>query len=558
MKKIFLIIIITTAIILSGCKDLDLQPKDTITDAIFWKTVEDYKMGTNLLYYTLDGFSFSDTETDIAYNVNNDISNGLYQTTESSGDWSTPYSYIRKCNNIITKAENSEIKDQVKRYVAEAKFFRAYNFWKLFRLYGGVPLVKIVPDLNSPELTAARATRSEVADFILQDLKEAAVDLPKKSNLTSGDVGRISQGAAEALRARVALFEGTWCKYHASGDANQYLDIAIESSGNIISSAVYGLYTSKGANSYRYVFIEEGDDANETILDRRYQRNVEGQVYPALVQRTGYLPTKKLADMYVCNDGLPIEKSPDFQGYISRVSEFQNRDPRMSMTIVIPGTVVKQPWYATGTASWPFFPQRNPNTGYTLYKFYSEDSYANPLGESPNFDFDNHIIRYAEVLLTYAEAKFERNGNISDEDLDKTINLLRTRATMPTKISNDFVLVNGLDMKTEIRRERTIELALEGFRYDDLRRWKTAETEMPQAIRGIKITGNDWIDPVIISGVNKNPYKKPIWQSKIDADGFIVAEPASGRSFDPDKHYLRPIPTKEILLNPNLQQNPNW
>jgi len=162
------------------------------------------------------------------------------------------------------------------------------------------------------------------------------------------------------------------------------------------------------------------------------------------------------------------------------------------------------------------------------------------------------------VLLINAEATFERNGTISDADLDKSINLLRTRATMPTKLTNAFVSANGLDMRTEIRRERSIELALEGFRYDDLRRWKTAETELSQDIKGIKIVGSTWTDPILISGVNKNPYKKSSWQSKTDASGFIVVESGTGRTFDPNKHYLRPLPTKEILLNPKLEQNPNW
>lgn len=560
MKKIISIILLTIVVGLGACKDLDLEPKDTITDAIFWKTPADYKMGANALYYCLDGFPygwFADTETDLAYNVNNDISNGMYQTSESSGDWTNPYTNIRKCNNIIVKAESSPIKNDIKRFVAEAKFFRAYNYWKLLRLYGGVPIIKIVPDLNSQELTAPRDTRTAVADFILQDLKEASLDLPKKNDLSAEDVGRITTGAAEALRARVALFEGTWSKYHATGDANKYLDIAIEASNNVIASTQYDLYTGKGNQSYRYLFIEEGDDSNESILDRRYQRNIDAHVYPALLQRMGYLPTKKLADMYVCIDGLPIEKSSLFQGYVSRVSEFQNRDPRMTMTMVIPGTVVKQPGYKNGTASYPFYPQRIPNTGYTLYKYYSENSYANALGESPNFDFDNHIIRYAEVLLIYAEAKFERDGSITDDDLNKSINLLRNRAGV-TALTNAFVSTNGLDMKIEIRRERTVELALEGFRYDDVRRWKTAETEFPQAIRGIKIKGNDWTLPILINGIDKNIYASDEWQSKTDAYGFIVAEPASGRSFDKNKHYLRPIPTKEILLNPNLEQNPNW
>ncbi len=556
MKKIyFSIIFFVSLIAINSCEDLDLEPQDTITDAIFWKTPNDFKKATNILYYSLEGFSYSDTETDIAFNQNNSISNGTYQTSETSSSWSDPYVYIRRCNNIIEKAQNSEISAQVKESVAEAKFFRAYNYWKLYRLYGGVPIIKTVLDLQSNELYATKATKTEVADFIISDLEEAAIDLSSKSTLLPADVGRITLQAALALKARVALFEGTWNKYHNTGDANKYFDIAIQASNTLINSGVLSLYTAKGTNSYRYLFIEAGDDCSETILDRRYQRNIDGHVYPALLQRIGYLPTKKLADMYLCSDGLPINKSAQFQGYTSKISEYQQRDPRMTMTMIVPGNTAKIVGYANGVECWPFYPQRIPNTGYTTYKFYSEDDYANPLGESPNFDYDYHIIRYAEVLLIYAEANFEKSSSISDADLNKSINVIRSRAGMPN-LTNAFVTTNALDMKTEIRRERTIELALEGFRYDDLRRWKTAETELPQDLKGIKIKNNDWNLPILINGTNKNIYANSEWQNNTDASGFILVE--TGRSFDANKHYWRPIPTKEISLNQNLLQNTGW
>jgi len=557
MKNI-LIKSIAVVILLAGCsKDLDLSPKDTMSDASFWKTAADFKMGANNLYYSLEGLGFADTESDIAYNVNNSVSNSTYQTSETNGDWNDAYSYIRRCNNIITKANDATLKQDVKVYAAEAKFFRAYSYWKLLKLFGGVPLITEVLDINSEALYAPRAGRKEIVDLIIQDLTEAAIDLPARKSLSASDVGRVTKGTADALRARVALFEGTWGKYRGDLNANAYLDIAIQASSTVMNSTQYALYNAKGVDSYRYLFIEEGDDSDEGILDRRYEKDIEGQVYPALIQRIGYLPTKKLADMYLCNDGLPVTNSPLFQGYGTTTSEFQNRDPRMTMTMIIPGTSVSVVGYPTPIPNWPFYPQRVPNTGYIIYKYSSEDVFANTSGESPNFKFDNHLIRYAEVLLIYAEATFERNESISDADLDKSINLIRQRVNMPL-LTNASVSSNGLDMRTEIRRERTIELALEGFRYDDLRRWKTAETELSQDIKGIKIVGSTWIDPILIAGANKNPYKKSSWQSKTDADGFIVVESAAGRTFDPNKHYLRPIPTKEILLNPKLEQNPNW
>jgi len=555
MKKYSFILLVMIFLGVSCTKDLDLSPQDTVTDAAFWKTAADFKLAANNLYPCLEGQGFNDTESDIAFNVNNAVSNGTYQTSETSWDWTDAYIYIRRSNNILEKVDGSAIQDEVGIYKGEAFFFRAYNYWRLYRLFGGVPKITRMLDLDSPELFANRVSRSEIADLMLSDLEMAATNLPLQSELESADIGRITKGAADALRARVALYEGTWQKYHGGDNPGKYFDIAIAASGSVIASGEYSLFTGKGAQSYRYLFIEEGDDSKECILDRRYQKDIQGQVYPALIQRIGYLPTKKLADMFLCSDGLPVQQSPVFMGYSTRVTEFENRDPRMTMTMVIPGTVTKQPSYANGVQSWPFYPQRNANTGYMLYKFMSENTFANSMGESPNFSFDNHLIRYAEVLLILAEARFEKDGVVSDVDLDQTINVLRARVGM-TALTNGFVGSNNLDMKTEIRRERTIELAFEGFRYDDLRRWKTAETELPMDIKGINLTQSNWKDPIVINGSNRNPYGGEGWTT--DANGFIIAESSSGRFFDPMKHYLRPVPTKEILLNPNLEQNPGW
>ncbi len=555
MKKLHILFIITILLFTGCAKDLDLSPQDTITDDAFWKTAAEFKLAANNLYPCLDGLGFNDTESDIAFNVNNVVSNGTYQTSETSWVWNDAYVYIRRSNNILEKIEKSTIQDQVDATKGEALFFRAYNYWRLYRLYGGVPKITRVLDLDSPELFASRASQNEIAELMISDLESAAALLPTRSELASADIGRITKGAADALRARVALFEGSWQKYHGGDNASKYFDIAVAASQAVMSSGQYSLYSGKGAESYRYLFIEEGDDSPECILDRRYQKDIEGQVYPALIQRIGYLPTKKLADMYLCTDGLPLANSAVFMGYTTKVSEFENRDPRMTMTMMVPGQLSKQPSYAAGVESWPFYPQRNPNTGYMLYKFMSENDFANSMGESPNFSFDNHLIRYAEVLLIFAEARFEKDGSISDGDLDLSINVLRNRVGMPA-LTNAFAGANGLDMKTEIRRERTVELAFEGFRYDDLRRWKTAETELPQDIKGIRLSQTGWLDPIIINGSNRNPYASDGWTT--DANGFIVAESSAGRYFNPQKHYLQPIPTKEILLNPNLQQNPGW
>ena len=558
MKHTYFKTLIISILLFTGCKKgLDLIPKDSISDATFWKTPADFKLAANNLYFSLEGFNTWDTYSDLAYNIPNAISNGSYQTTENDSRWTNAYIYIRRCNKIIEKAAESSIASDLGQIVGEAKFFRAYNYWTMYRLFGEVPIITGELDITDEALYAPRSTRKETVDFILKDLEEAASALPQQSDLPGSDIGRITKGAANSLKARVALFEGTWAKFRADASANAYLDIAVDAAGTVMNSSQYSLYTAKGAQSYRYFFIEEGDNTSEAILDRRYELRIANHAFPSTAAEGGLLPTKKLADMYLCADGLPITKSPLFQGYDQTGSEFQGRDPRMTMTIVIPGTVVKQFWYPNGVASWPFYPQRNANTGYTTYKFLSEDPASNEAPFALGYDYDHHILRYAEVLLIYAEASFEKNGNISDEDLSKSINLIRQRAGMPA-LTNSFVNANGLDMQQEIRRERTLELALEGFRYDDLRRWKTAENELKTDVKGIKIVGTPWAKPIIAEGQDRNPYTDESWQKRTDANGFIIVESASVRAFDPNKHYLMPLPTKEILINPELKQNPGW
>jgi hypothetical protein len=547
-------------ICLAGCtKDLDLSPLDTLSDASFWKTPDDFRKAANALYASLPGFSTPfDLDSDIAFNYPNSISNSTATTPDTDGSWNSPYTQIRNCNNLLEKASASPIAADIKVYVAEAKFFRAYNYWSLYRLYGGVPLVTKVLDINGEELYGTRASSKETVDFIFQDLKEAVPDLPEESQVAATDKGRITKGAANALRARIALFEGTWRKFRNEAEANSYLDIAVEAANTVIGSGQYSLFHSGSENNYFQIFVDEGDDSPECVLDRRYEPLVNQHPFTAYLQEYIYQPTKQLADMYLCTDGLPVDKSPLFRGYERFSSEFENRDPRMVQTIMMPGTMAYAVTFGL-VEHWPFSPLKL-TTGYLIFKYKTQDPKSILYPYYIQLGWDRHLIRYAEVLLIYAEAMFEKNGNISDDDLNKTVNLIRQRAGLTVPLTNAFVTINGLDMREEIRRERTVELALEGFRWDDLRRWKTAEVELKKAIRGIKIVGTEWAtQPVIIAGEDYNSYPTPEWQNRTDAEGFIIGEAAEERSgFNPDKHYLRPIPAKEIQLNTNLQQNPGW
>jgi hypothetical protein len=159
---------------------------------------------------------------------------------------------------------------------------------------------------------------------------------------------------------------------------------------------------------------------------------------------------------------------------------------------------------------------------------------------------DRILIRYAEVLLIYAEAKFELNGSISDADLNLSINLLRTRVGFAPKLTNAFVTTNNLSMRDEIRRERTVELALEGFRYDDLMRWKLAEALLPQNLLGAKFIASEWV------GTNGNSLN-------LNSDQVLITEPVTSRHFRPERDYLYPVPIHEITTSGgNVVQNPNW
>ena len=534
-----------------ACKDLDLGPKDQISDASFWKSPDQFRLAANDFYYYLQGaHNYTELNSDIAYGdaVRTElraVSNGSYLAAANSAVWDTNYFNIRATNYLVQKASESGLGAAIDRWVGEALFFRAYHYWNLAKSFGGVPLISKVLDVTSGEVYTHRSTQQETIDFLIADLDSAVPKLPKQSQLDGSELGRVTQGAALALKARAALYQGTWLKYHGGGDPAPYLNAAISAAQQLVASGEYALYTGQGAQSYKYLFILQGDDSPEVILAFRYWAGRATHNWTRELWFNFMIPTKTLADMYLATDGLPITSSPLFQGYDSLMTvEFQNRDPRMAMTFVVPGSDVFQengfqpvyPGFSGSSAT---------RTGYMLRKFLDETVDATQF--RGQYDFKE--FRYGEVLLILAEALYERDGQISDGDLGSTINLLRARAGMPA-LTNAFVTGNALDMQTEIRRERTVELAFEGFRRDDLRRWKTAETVMPQAIRGVKFVGTEYQqrNPTLV--INSDIF--------VDANGFIVAEPAVSRHFL-EKHYLDPIPLQQIQLSHGtLVQNPGW
>lgn len=534
---------------IAGCQDIDLLPKDNLSDPQFWKSPSDFMKAANLLYSRMESFGEKDSNSDISYGENrNTESGGSYIAPNSEDDWNHRFTDLRNCNVIIKNAETySGDLAGIEHYVAEARFFRAYTLWRLMLRYSDVPIITKVLGTDSPELYASRDPQEKVEDYILKELEEIYLKLPLQSQLKSDELGRITQGAALALKARVALFAGTWAKYHKHrADNQQLLDQAIKAADLIMKSNEYSLYEGGGDESYRRLFINDGDDAPEAILSNRYFKDIRMHNMAHVVYWGNRgAPTKKLADMYLCKStGLPIEKTGSgFKGYNNALDEFENRDPRMTQTFLIPGRefLSSQDGALVSTAAFNVRPETR--TGYKLYKFMGEVRTT-----TDDSEYDYHIFRYPEVLLIMAEATFEKDGKISDDILKNTINVIRSRkgVEMPP-LTNKFVEDNGLDMHTEIRRERTIELAFEGFRRNDLRRWKTAEAELPEALKGVKYTGTEYQE------------KNPNYSGGVDENGFMIIEAKENRSFTAPKNYYYSIPLDEIYKNDKLlPNNPGW
>jgi starch-binding outer membrane protein, SusD/RagB family len=340
------------------------------------------------------------------------------------------------------------------------------------------------------------------------------------------------------LKSRVALREGTWNKFHHNSNYQNHLQLARDAALQVLQSNHYQLYSAFGLNSYRQLFKRnaQGPSNTETIWALPYgissQINVRENNYASLTTQGWCGITKSLVDAFLCIDGLPIEKSPLYQGRVSAFSEFTNRDPRLNGTVVKAGDT-----YITGV---PFVPNLTSGTGYAINKYFDQEGSA-----AVDRYIDLILMRYGEVLLNYAEAVFEMNENISDQDLNISINLLRDRVGLP-HLTNAFVTDNNLNMRTEIRRERRVELGMEGFRYDDLLRWKMAEIELPKPMLGVKLFPNEYpgvLDPSIVN---------------VTEDGIVIVEPSDKRSFKAPQQYLWPLPLNQLALNPSLTQNPGW
>jgi hypothetical protein len=533
-----LLIVFLTAAVATGCKKLDLAPTDRFSDLTFWGVDANVYSALNNNYslmYNSNMYFYNEATSDNAYSSTGDyalIASGNATSAQAKflNDWGYFYSTIKSCNIFLANVDQNTTlsAEQIRRLKAENRFIRAFAHFNLTKWYGDVPLID--KDLSPDEAKQiARSPKATVVQFIVDELDAAAADLPSVAQLASTENGRLTKGAALALKARVLLYEG-----NRMAEVVQVCEAIMN---NQAANGQYGLVAN-----YASLFSDPAVNKNniEAILSLQFvpairtwgeffdfaPRSVGGRV-------SGMSPTQELVDDYVTLNGRGIREAGS--GYVES-NPYVNRDPRLTATVVYDGYNWQKPDGSTkviyikpGTDPDParldeYNPasQASSPTGYYWRKYYDPIALA-----SFTSGMNLHLIRYAEVLLNYAEAK-QALGQFDESVWNNTIRLLRQRAGFTDAAALNFP--GTADLTNIIRRERRAELAMEGLRTDDIRRWKIAETVLNGYAHGARF-GDPAVD-----------------------NGYIRAQK---RAFSA-KDYLWPIPSSEIGLNPNLTQNPGY
>lgn len=516
-----------------SCKKLDLAPLDKPSDLTFWRTQEDAVNAVNACYGGLDSAEtllFAESLSDNAYTRSNngnlvrDAANGNYDAAHPLMQqvWSQRYTGIRRCNTLLENIDRVEGLDENlnRRLKAETRFIRAFHYFTLLDNFGGVPLVDWEISIEeSAQLT--RNTGEEVLAFIYSDLAQALPDLPNREGYAAQDMGRITKGAVLGLLAKVQLYNGEWENVVAT--TTQIMDGTV---GN------YNLF-----GDYAGLFKMENENNAEVLLDVQFmpiRRTHNIQYFYIPPTEGGYAaisPSQELVDNYLMLNGRRIDEAGS--GY-NEDDPYSERDPRLTATIVYDG----YPWLRADGST--FTIHTRPNTGQNSLGYSSNTT---PTGYYVAKIFDPSaqnlvnsglnliLIRYADVLLMHAEAKNEL-APLDAATWDNTIKMLRVRAGFTDANATDYVGGNSQEeWRQIIRQERRSELAMEGSRIFDIRRWQIGDQVLNGWLHGMK-TNNSSED---------NGYER-----------------VDQRTFDPNKHYLWPIPQTERDRNTNLVQNPGW
>lgn len=589
-KNIIYSLILVLSTLLFSCNDnfLERAPIDELTDENFWESEQHVKSAANACYWALIGkdlpINISEGMSDNAlwYTLTGwrQIGSGLYGSDFSTLNtrFKDSYRQLRRCNYFLKNYQRAtSVKPEtLEQYAAEVRFLRAFTYYYLTCFWGDVPLVTDPVNMGDEAVTAPRTSREEIVDFMLKELSEAAENLPVYIEPATTNFGRISGAAAKAMEARVALQNKRW---EVARDASK----ALMPGGKYAYHQLYS--TGRPKQDYFDLFTFEGRASRkaankEAILSyvfnfdaaspTRHNLSRELQVPDQIIR---FNATKSLIDSYLCTDGLPVEKSPLYKGngtytpaYSAYDSLFVNRDPRMKQSIVYPGY---DKWYGkidgrgttnaaedaskTNIFRSPKF--NNDGKGAVTYTGYYILKYCEP-SKVPVYNQDDNdiiFIRYGEVLLDYAEAMYNL-GTLTQSVVDETINLLRDRVGMKRMVLTELT-ANGLDLKTELQRERRVELFMEGQRWFDLIRW---EQGYELGVDKVQSAANQ--EKGIMKGIRKDyAYDQSVFSAstKFDSNGYLIFD--DSRVFSSPKNYLFSLPYRQMELNPNLKpNNPGW
>lgn len=552
-----------------SCSDfLDREPLDRFTDDNYWTSESNVRTYAWMFYDEFLGYGNGTGTTSEFYfqgggatmNISDDLSNNVFTQYDvtpaaNNSNWKNYYEKIRRANIMLERVNTvpGMTEAQFKHWTGVAKFFRAFCYFRLVQRFGDVPYFdKALVESDRPSIFQPRMNRNEVMDKVMADLDDAYADV-----LLSDQVNTVNKNVVAALASRVALYEGTYRKYHNLGDPTAYLEKAKTFANAVIESKQYSL-NPDFKSVYNSVELKA---SKEMILYKDYQPSIWMHSIQSYTNTSTIINgmTKSAIESYACSDGLPIMQSPNYKGDATMTNVLQNRDKRLSATIA---------------AKWAYPGKEDgglsANTGYRVILYNNPGLSGTQVTTGGQNHIDAPIFGYAEVLLNYAEAVAELN-QMTQVDLDKSINLLRDRAGIArlNYVDANTVQVNGvtindpartsaLETKTgvispllwEIRRERRAELMSWTYiRYFDLMRWKKGlyldMNENPDVARGAHVTAD-----------NKGT-------GEIDAQGYILTYGSKNiRVFDETKHYLNAIPTNEIMLYEaegiKMPNNPGW
>ena len=548
-NKYHLYIIVLAIMAFVSCKKdsfLNRYPLSDVSPKNFFKDETDLQLYCNQYYSTLPTQYFVDLDDDSDDKANasmNQFLAGTYTVPTTGGGWD--FSFIRTCNYFLANYSKANATADIKNtYVGETLFFRAFDYWGKVKKFGDVPYInKYITDTSKSALYGTRVPHKQVMDSVLKDINFAVDHLPE-----SAADGRLNKYMALALKSRICLWEGTYRKYFGAGDEVPYLQAASDAAEQIMNSSLYSIYaTGHPQTDYYNLFIQDELQGNsEAIMPMRYITTVLTNNFDRQLGEAADGYSKDFVRSYLCTDGLPTSLSPLYKGDDTPDNEATNRDPRYKQEIAtrgfdfLNGDLITLPRIGTSVTS----------TGYQPIKGRSSSIAAWNADQST---YDVFIFRYAETLLIEAEATAEL-GTCTQATLDLTINKLRDRVGMPHIIIANLVKDPKSDFPNipvlidEIRRERRVELASEGFRFDDLHRWHAGTLiNNPETVLGMKLT------PALRAQYPADQVSSIV----TDANNYIEVYPGSTRTWD-DKFYLYPIPTQELTLNPNLKQNPGW